>query len=53
MKKYILTDRETNNWPLGEYDTMEEAQKELEKNEKEDKENGNFEQDYYQIIGVK
>lgn len=50
MKKYIVTDKETNNWNIGAFDTIEDAQKCVEKNEKEDIQLNQFTDDFYQII---
>lgn len=49
-EKYILCDRQTNNWIIGEFSSRKSAKKELEENEKEDKKNGAYEVDFYEII---
>lgn len=47
---YKVVDRATNNWIIDEFTTKKEAEKEIEKQEKEDKKNGNYEENFYQII---
>jgi hypothetical protein len=48
--KYILVDRETNNWVIDSFNSMEEAEKALLLEEKEDMENNEYKPDFYQII---
>lgn len=49
MKKYIVTDSQTNTF-IDQFDSFEEAQKEIEKFERHDKSEGIFTENFYQII---
>ena len=47
--KYIIRDRETGTF-IDEFATYEEAQKELDRFEQIDKEEGNYTPDFYEIV---
>lgn len=47
--KYIIRDREAGNI-IDEFDTMEEAVETLEQYEAEDKKDGTYEEDFYEIV---
>lgn len=47
--KYQLLDRATNNWVIDTFLTLLEAEEALKQNEKEDKINWNFIENYYEI----
>jgi hypothetical protein len=49
MKKFIIRDHEAGNF-IDEFNTIEEAQQELEKYENEDKQEGTFSPDFYEIV---
>ena len=49
MKKYIIQDRETGTF-IDQFDTYQEAQKELKRYENEDKQDGTFTPDFYEIV---
>lgn len=49
MKKYIIQDSETGTF-IDQFNTYQEAQKELERYEEEDKKEGNFTPDFYEIV---
>lgn len=49
MEKFVVLDRETNNWEIWIFESLKEAEKCVEENEKEDKINWNFKIDYYEI----
>ena len=49
MKKYIIQDSETGTF-IDQFDTYQEAQKELERYEKEDKQEGTYTPDFYEIV---
>lgn len=49
MKKYYTADRETGTF-IDEFDTYAEAEKAIEQYEKDDKKNGVFEPDFYDIV---
>jgi hypothetical protein len=49
MKKYIIQDHETGTF-IDEFETYQEAQKELERYENEDKQDGTFTPDFYEIV---
>ena len=51
MKKYIIQDREAGN-QIDEFNTYEEAKEQLGKYEAEDREDGVFEEDFYEIVEV-
>lgn len=46
--KYIIRDREAGNI-IDELQTMEEAERQLKAYEEEDKQNGEYEPDFYEI----
>lgn len=46
---YQLLDRATNNWVIDTFLTLEEAEETLKQNEKEDKINWTFVENYYEI----
>ena len=48
-KKYIIRDREAGNF-IDEFDTLEEAQKEPERYEQMDKDEGDYTPDFYEIV---
>ena len=45
---YVVRDREAGN-VITQFETMEEAQKELEKYEEQDKKDGTYSEDFYEI----
>jgi len=47
---FKVADKETNNCVIDVFSTYEEAEKCIWQNEEEDKVNGNYVADYYQII---
>lgn len=47
---YTITDRATNNWLLDTFATEAEAEARIEELEADDRKNGNYKPDYYQII---
>lgn len=49
MKKYIIRDREAGN-EIDNFDTYEEAVEELIRYEEEDKAEGTYEEDFYEIV---
>lgn len=49
MKKYIIRDREAGN-KIASFDSYEEAAKELENYEAEDKRNEEYTPDFYEIV---
>jgi hypothetical protein len=49
MKKYIIQDSETGTF-IDQFDTYQEAQKELERYENEDKQEGIFTPGFYEIV---
>ena len=49
MKKYIIQDSETGTF-IDQFNTYQEAQKELERYENEDKKDGTFTPDFYEIV---
>lgn len=49
MTKYIIQDSETGTF-IDQFDTYQEAQKELERYENEDKQDGTFTPDFYEIV---
>lgn len=49
MKKYAIQDREAGN-VIDMFDTLEDAQKELEVYEASDIENGIYQQNFYEIV---
>jgi hypothetical protein len=49
MKKYIIQDSETGTF-IDQFDTYQEAQKELQRYENEDKQEGTFTPDFYEIV---
>ena len=49
MKKYIIRDRETGN-KIASFDSYDEAAKELENYEAEDKRNEEYTPDFYEIV---
>lgn len=49
MKKYIIQDRETGTF-IDEFTTLKEAESQLAKYEQEDKEEGIFTPDFYEIV---
>lgn len=48
-EKYVIRDREAGN-EITHFDTMEEAQAELERFEENDKTEGTYEEDFYEIV---
>lgn len=50
MAMYTIKDRETNNWVLNSFATLEEAEKCITDHETMDTINGTYEPDFYQII---
>lgn len=51
MKKYIIQDREAGN-VIDEFDTIEAAEKCLAEYEEQDRADGTFTQDFYEIAEV-
>jgi hypothetical protein len=49
MKKYIIQDSETGTF-IDQFDTYQEAREELERYENEDKQEGTFTPDFYEIV---
>lgn len=49
MKKYIIRDREAGN-KIASFDSYDEASKELESYEAEDKRNEEYTPDFYEIV---
>lgn len=49
MKKYIIQDSETGTF-IDQFNTYQEAQQELERYENEDKQEGTFTPDFYEIV---
>ena len=49
MKKYIIQDRETGTF-IDQFNTYQEALTELERYENEDKQDGTFTPDFYEIV---
>jgi hypothetical protein len=49
MKKFIIQARETGTF-IDEFDTIEEAKKELQRYEAEDKQEGSYSEDFYEIV---
>ena len=49
MKKYIIQDCETGTF-IDQFNTYQEAREELERYEEEDKKEGNFTPDFYEIV---
>lgn len=52
MKKFIVEAKRGAWGNLGEFSTLEEAELEVERQEADDKADGNYEKDYYMIIEV-
>lgn len=50
--EYQVEDRESGNWMMGKFATYAEAEKEVERQEDEDRQNGNYMPDYYFIREV-
>lgn len=50
--KYVLRDRETGNTDFDVFSDYKEALEELERFEEEDKENGDYTPDFYEIVEV-
>lgn len=50
--KYVLRDREAGITDFDAFSNYEEALEELERFEKEDKENGDYTPDFYEIVEV-
>lgn len=48
---YVVRDREAGN-VITQFETMEEAQKELEKYEEQDKKDGTYTEDFYEIAVI-
>ena len=48
---YVVRDREAGN-VITQFKTMEEAQKELEKYEEQDKKDGTYSEDFYEIAVI-
>ena len=48
---YVVRDREAGNI-ITQFETMEEAQKELEKYEEQDKKDGTYTEDFYEIAVI-
>ena len=48
-QKYQVEDRETGNCVMGEFATLEEAINEVDRQEQEDKVEGQYESDWYAI----
>ena len=48
---YVVRDREAGN-VITEFDTVEEAKKELEKYEAQDKKDGTYSEDFYEIAVI-
>lgn len=51
MKKYWIQDREAGN-KIEYFTTLEEAKRNLDKYEAEDKEDGTYTKDFYEIVEV-
>lgn len=49
MKKYVIQDREAGN-KIEWFETLEEAEKCLKEYEEEDKKDGIYEEDFYEIV---
>lgn len=49
MKKFIIRDKEAGNI-IDIFDTIEEAKAELKSYEQEDKKDGTFTEDFYEIV---
>lgn len=50
MAMYTVKDRETNNWVLDSFPTLEEAEKFISDHEEKDMIIWSYEPDFYQII---
>ena len=48
---YVVRDREAGN-VITQFETMEEAQKELERYEEQDKKEGTYSEDFYEIAVI-
>ena len=48
---YVVRDREAGN-VITQFETMEEAKKELEKYEEQDKKDGTYSEDFYEIAVI-
>ena len=48
---YVVRDREAGN-VITQFETMEDAQKELEKYEEQDKKDGTYTEDFYEIAVI-
>ena len=48
---YVVRDREAGN-VITQFETMEEAQKEIEKYEEQDKKDGTYTEDFYEIAVI-
>ena len=48
---YVVRDREAGN-VITKFETMEDAQKELEKYEEQDKKDGTYSEDFYEIAVI-
>lgn len=51
MKKYVVRDREAGNI-IEQFDTLEDAEKQLEMCESDDKEQGIYEEDFYEVCEI-
>lgn len=49
MAKYVIQDREAGNF-INEFNTLEEAQRELENYESQDKKDGIYKSNFYEIV---
>jgi hypothetical protein len=49
MKKFIIRDRESGNF-IDEFDTYQEAKKELQRYESEDNQEESYTEDFYEIV---
>ena len=49
---YQVSDRETNSCVIGEFNALEEAENCVKENEVEDKNNGDFVADFYEITEI-
>lgn len=49
MTKYIIQDREAGN-KIEEFDTLEQAEQELANYEKQDKKDGSYAPNFYEIV---
>jgi len=50
MTTFNIVDRETNNWIVDSFSTLEEAEAKLAEYEANDTQDGTYEPDFYQIV---